>query len=181
MRRENECSRLVVDGNRTDDGECCSLVVKHELGASEHSERPAGVAHLLTADDVLADGNQCGTYLAVCGALVPTSSLPSSLCPPGCECDCALYCPQCVRHVVQYAMESAKSGEDEADQEPSPHREYPAGALGTALCGQRVTTERRTQITHSGGSSGFSGNTPLPQSYQAARGWSPAEPTATGP
>lgn len=119
MQRENERGRLVVNGHRTDDGKCCSLVVDHELGASERSELPAGVAHLLTADDVLADGNQCGTYLAVCGALVPASSLPSSLCPPGCECDCALYCPQCVRHVVQYAMESAKSGE-EADQEPEP-------------------------------------------------------------
>jgi hypothetical protein len=122
MRRENERGPLVVDGDRTDDGECCSLVVEYELGASEHSELPAGVAHLLTADDVLADGKQCGTYLAVCGALVPASSLPSSLCPPGCECDCALYCPQCVRHVVRYAAERMKSGEDE------PHREYPGGA-----------------------------------------------------
>jgi hypothetical protein len=92
MQRENERGRLVVE---------------HELGASEHSERPAGVAHLLTADDVLADGNRCGTYLAVCGALVPASSLPSSLCPPECECDCALYCTQCVRHVVRYAAERA--------------------------------------------------------------------------
>ncbi len=92
----------------------------HEVGASEHSALPASPAHLLTADDVLAEGNQYGTYLAVCGALVPASSLPSSLCPPGCECDCALYCPQCVRHVVRYTMERAEIGEDEADHEPEP-------------------------------------------------------------
>jgi hypothetical protein len=103
----------------------------HEVGASERSEPPASAAHLLTADDVLAEGNQCGTYLAVCGALVPASSLPSSPCPPGCECDCALYCPQCVHHVVRYAVENADHGEnktnphdelddDEPDQEPEP-------------------------------------------------------------
>ncbi len=90
-----------------------------ELGTSPVRELPACAAHLVTTDDVLAEGNQVGTYLALCGALVPASSLPSSLCPPGCECDCALYCPQCVRRVVQYAAEGAKSGEDEAD----PHNE----------------------------------------------------------
>jgi hypothetical protein len=94
--------------------------VTHEVGTSEPSGLPASAAHLLTADDVLAEGNQYETYLAVCGALVPASSLPSSLCPPGCECDCALYCPQCVHHVVRYAMERATSSEDEADQEPEP-------------------------------------------------------------
>lgn len=109
--------------------------VTHEVGTSEPSELPAEVAHLLTADDVLAEGNQYGTYLALCGALVPASRLPSSLCPPGCECDCALYCPQCVHRVVQYAMERAEIGEnetnphdelddDEPDQEPKPLGRY---------------------------------------------------------
>jgi hypothetical protein len=93
--------------------------VTHEVGTSEPSGLPASAAHLLTADDVLAEGDQYETYLAVCGALVPASSLPSSLCPPGCECDCALYCPQCVHHVVRYAMERATNSEDEAD----PHDE----------------------------------------------------------
>lgn len=83
-----------------------------ELGGGEVRELPAGVIHLLTANDVLADGDRCGTYLAVCGALVPASDLPSSLCPEGCECDIySLYCQQCVHRVAQYAPESATSAE----------------------------------------------------------------------
>lgn len=91
----------------------------HEVGTSEPSGLPASPVHLLTADDVLAEGTQCGTYLALCGALVPASCLPSSLCPPGCECDCALYCLRCIHHVVQYALERAEIGDNEAD----PHDE----------------------------------------------------------
>ena len=44
-----------------------------ELGSGEVRELPAGVVHLVTADDVLADGEWCGVYLALCGALVPAS------------------------------------------------------------------------------------------------------------
>ncbi len=89
-----------------------------ELGASEISAPPAGVAHLLTADDALAEGNRCGTYLAVCGALVPALSLPSSLCPPGYQCDCALYCPQCIREVLRDTAESGKRNNEPQGDEP---------------------------------------------------------------
>lgn len=63
-------------------------------------------------------GNRCGTYLAVCGALVPASSLPSSLCPPGCQYDCALYCPQCIREVLRDAAESGKRSNEPQGDEP---------------------------------------------------------------
>lgn len=68
----------------------------HEVGTSESGALSASPAHLLTADDVLIEGNQYGTYLAVRGG----------------ECDCALDCPQCVHEVVRYAVERANSGED---------------------------------------------------------------------
>ncbi len=54
------------------------------------------------------------------GRRVTASSLPSSLCPPGCEGDCALYCPQCVYHVVQYAVERGEDEADLHDDEPEP-------------------------------------------------------------
>ena len=54
-----------------------------------------GTVHLLMADDVLTGR----TYLALCGALVPASHLPPSSCPP--DCDCALFCPECVRVVTE--------------------------------------------------------------------------------
>jgi hypothetical protein len=34
MQRENERSRVVVDGKRTDDGDRCSLVVVHEVSGT---------------------------------------------------------------------------------------------------------------------------------------------------
>lgn len=72
-----------------------------ELGTAEVSELSACLAHLMTIDDVLAEANEVGTYLALCGAFVPEWRLPSSLCPEGCECDLSLYCPECVREVVR--------------------------------------------------------------------------------
>jgi len=63
---------------------------------------PHPVTHLVTADDVLIDGRRCGTYLALCGVLLPADSLPVSWCPEGCECDpTEQYCPPCVRHAVE--------------------------------------------------------------------------------
>ena len=66
-----------------------------------------GTVHLLTADDWLAGGIG-GTYLALCGALVPASRLPPSCCPP--DCDCALYCPECVRVVACWHAEAGQVG-----------------------------------------------------------------------
>jgi hypothetical protein len=60
---------------------------------------PWGDLHLLVADDALV-GEIGGTYLAVCGELVPASTLPPSSCPEDCDCD-VLYCPECVRAVAQ--------------------------------------------------------------------------------
>jgi len=34
MQRENEISRIALDGRRTDDGDLCKLVVIHELGGT---------------------------------------------------------------------------------------------------------------------------------------------------
>ncbi|HEX2301251.1 MAG TPA: hypothetical protein VHH34_22570, partial [Pseudonocardiaceae bacterium] len=34
MQRENEISRVVLEGRRTDDGAVCSVVVVHELGGT---------------------------------------------------------------------------------------------------------------------------------------------------
>ncbi|MDQ3151297.1 MAG: hypothetical protein M3R63_06105 [Actinomycetota bacterium] len=34
MQRQNERSRIVVDGRRTDDGDRCTLVVVHEVGGT---------------------------------------------------------------------------------------------------------------------------------------------------
>ena len=47
--------------------------------------------HLLVADDALPEGHRSGIYLAVCGAMLHPSNLPSACCPEGCDCDLALY------------------------------------------------------------------------------------------
>jgi hypothetical protein len=56
---------------------------------------PWGVLHLLVADDALP-GGLGGTYMTICGELMPASELPPSSCPEDCECD-VLYCSECVR------------------------------------------------------------------------------------
>lgn len=68
---------------------------------------PWGVLHLLVADDALPEGLG-GTYLTVCGELVPASSLPPSSCPEDCECD-VLYCTQCVRAAAQWTAEALRA------------------------------------------------------------------------
>lgn len=66
---------------------------------------PAGVSHLLVADDLIAEGHLHGTYLAMCGALVAAPSLPPSSCPEGCECDSPLYCQDCARRVGEWSAQ----------------------------------------------------------------------------
>lgn len=86
-----------------------------ELGTDAASWPPSGFPHLLVADDLVAEGHLRGAYLAVCGVLVLASSLPSSSCPEDCECDCYLYCPQCVRRALQNVAAHPSSGNAEPD------------------------------------------------------------------
>ncbi|MGH4014623.1 MAG: hypothetical protein ACRDSL_12005 [Pseudonocardiaceae bacterium] len=65
-----------------------------------------GPVHVLAADDSLDEMRRYGTYMAFCGALVPASGLPPSLCPEG--CDCAVFCPQCVHRLAEYAAAFAE-------------------------------------------------------------------------
>lgn len=71
---------LTADGTRTDDGTTRTLL---------------GAVHLLCIDDGLDEMRRHGACLALCGAMVPAGVLPSSLCPP--DCQCSVYCPDCVR------------------------------------------------------------------------------------
>ena len=64
---------------------------------------PAGGIHLLVADDALPEGHPSGIYLTICGAVLHASNLPSSCCPEGCDCDLALYCPDCVSQAAEWA------------------------------------------------------------------------------
>lgn len=73
--------------------------------------QPAGMCHLLVADDALGEGHAWGTYVAVCGELV-TDLLPGS-CPPGGECD-PRYCLKCVREALSWNAEAGQ-----ADRHPS--------------------------------------------------------------
>lgn len=75
-----------------------------------------GVLHLLVADDGLPERHVYRCYLALCGELLPSSSLPPSTCPDDCECD-VLYCSECVRAAAQWTAEAQRA-------------EHVAGALG---------------------------------------------------
>lgn len=77
------------------------------------SKRPATpneahvVSHLLVATDALTNGHRTGTYVAVCGEPVSTTSAPPR--PPGYERDCeALHCPACVRAAVHWNASQAE-------------------------------------------------------------------------
>jgi hypothetical protein len=61
---------------------------------------------LLVADDALPGLG--GTYLTVCGELIPASALPPSTCPEDCECD-VLYCSECVRAAAQWTVEAQRA------------------------------------------------------------------------
>lgn len=105
-----------------------------ELGTGTAIEPPSGFSHLLVVDDLVVEGHLRGTYLAVCGAPVPASSLPPSSCPEGCECDCYLYCPRCVRRALQNVAVHPNN-----DDEPDPGQpNYFVGECGH----HRVVNER---------------------------------------
>lgn len=95
--------------------------------ALEQDALPVGVTHLLAADDALDEQFQCGVYAAVCGRLVPRSDLPSWECPEGCECDLALYCPECVSRATESSAE-ARTGP--GTQEDDDRESYYIGACG---------------------------------------------------
>ncbi|MGH3721040.1 MAG: hypothetical protein ACRDRI_19775 [Pseudonocardiaceae bacterium] len=90
---------------------------------------PERVTHLLAADEQF----QFGVYLAVCGQRVPRSDLPPSECPQDCECDLALYCPECV----------SQAAESSAQARPGPGAQHDEGGGGYYLgeCGHRVPAE----------------------------------------
>ncbi|MGH3917427.1 MAG: hypothetical protein ACRDTC_29040 [Pseudonocardiaceae bacterium] len=95
---------------------------------------PRLMTHLVTADDVLIDGSRCGTYLALCGVLLPTDSLPVSWCPEGCACDpTAQYCPQCVRQAAEGIAEAEQLGHA-PHQQPSVQSDHgePVGSVLSA-------------------------------------------------
>jgi hypothetical protein len=60
------------------------------------------------ADDGLPEGHVYRCYLALCGELLPSSSLPPSTCPDDCECD-VLYCSECVRAAAQWTAEAQRA------------------------------------------------------------------------
>jgi hypothetical protein len=69
-----------------------------------------GVLHLLVADDGLPEGHAYRFYLALCGELLPSSSLPPSTCPDDCECDVLYcYCSECVRAAAQWTAEAQRA------------------------------------------------------------------------
>jgi len=71
---------------------------------------PEGAVHLLVLDDSLAEGHRYRGYLALCGTVVPASSLPCSLCLDGCDCD-PLYCPACVHAAASWNAEAGRAEE----------------------------------------------------------------------
>ena len=75
---------------------------------------PAGGIHLLVADDALPEGHRTGIYLTVCGAVLHASNLPSSCCPEGCDCDLALYCPDCVCQAAEWVAPAASHPDSRA-------------------------------------------------------------------
>lgn len=65
-----------------------------------------GVTHLLAADDALAEQFYFGVFVTVCGQVVRRSELAPAECPEGCECDLALYCPQCVSQAAELSAKA---------------------------------------------------------------------------
>lgn len=77
-----------------------------ELASSEVNELPAGVYHLMTADQVV-DPGWVGTCITLCGEDVcvgTAGATPVDHCP-GCKC-VPRFCPQCVREASQWSAEA---------------------------------------------------------------------------
>lgn len=72
-----------------------------ETAPTEDPHPGPGAVHLLPADGSLDALRREGTYMALCGALLPADKLPPGECPPGCDADCWLYCAKCVRRAAE--------------------------------------------------------------------------------
>lgn len=80
--------------------------------AAELNERPAGVSHLLAADDALSPG-RWGAHITLCGAELRSPSATamahdedSEWSPEGVRC-----CPECVREAQRWVSEDS-AGEE---------------------------------------------------------------------
>jgi len=63
------------------------------------SAHPTGPMHLVPLDDALDEMRRYGAYLALWSAGAGREAAAGE-CPEGCECDCYLYCPQCLREAA---------------------------------------------------------------------------------
>lgn len=90
-----------------------------QLLAQQDHERGAepDVTHLLAADNALAEQFSFGVFAAVCGQLLRRSELPPGECPEGCECDLALYCPQCVRQATELSAKPQPGAAQDGSRE----------------------------------------------------------------
>jgi hypothetical protein len=77
---------------------------------------PAGVFHLLTADDDVASTYR--GYVAVCGEVMVASGLPPSCYPEVGPGRGPRYCPACVREAARFSAEAG----DRASKVSSRHR-----------------------------------------------------------
>jgi len=66
------------------------------------SSLPAGVIHLLAADEVLGLG-RWDTHVAVCGEDVRPSDLYAAAHECCLSCECVRYCPECVREAFRWS------------------------------------------------------------------------------
>lgn len=70
---------------------------------------PAGVSHLLAADDALQPG-RWGSHVAVCGPEVrgPNATGTEHTCDPSCDCN-VRYCLECVLEAVRWVAEAGQT------------------------------------------------------------------------
>ncbi len=111
------------------------LATASDAEEADLSELPAGVSHLLVADDALAPGHWTGTYVAVCGVLVRRSGFPSSSCSPECEWECPLYCSECVREAHRWSapLPASDGQPDPGTQAGEAHDDQPLARRNACL------------------------------------------------
>lgn len=69
---------------------------------------PAGVSHLLAADDALIPG-RWGVHTTLCGQPIrsPNATAVEHECTDT-SCDCVRYCPDCAREAARWSAESVE-------------------------------------------------------------------------
>ncbi len=82
---------------------CAAELSGSAESATELNERPAGVSHLLAADDVLSPG-RWGAHIAVCGAELRSPSATAVLQDEDSEWspENVRYCAECVREAHRW-------------------------------------------------------------------------------